>query len=45
MKNQTHFKQVVTRLVIKLSPCFTAEPRKGVEEYLKKLLMRYNTGI
>ncbi|KAL6590164.1 hypothetical protein U3516DRAFT_612971 [Neocallimastix sp. 'constans'] len=41
MKNQTHFKQVVTRLVIKLSPCFTYEPRKGVEEYLKKLLMRY----
>jgi hypothetical protein len=41
MKNQTHFKQVVNRIVIKLSPCFTSEPRKGVEEYLKKLLMRY----
>ncbi|ORX41799.1 hypothetical protein BCR36DRAFT_407341 [Piromyces finnis] len=41
MKNQTHFKQVITRLVLKLSPCFASEPRKGVEEYLKKLLMRY----
>jgi len=41
MKKETHFKQVVTKLVIKLSPCFVSEPRKGVEEYLKKLLMRY----